>query len=574
MKILIVDDKKENLYMLETLLKGNGYEVVSAVNGAEALEKARRAPPYMIITDILMPVMDGFALCREWKWDDRLKEIPFVFYSATYTDSKDEELALSLGADRFIVKPMEPDKLIKIIHGVIRDMEKGKIKPKKPLPEKEEEVCKLYSECLEKKLEKKMVELEKEITERKLAEKERRKMCVQLQQAQKMEAIGTLAGGIAHDFNNVLTAVIGYTEMALDDVTKGPLLQNDLQEVLKAGIRAKDLVNQILTFSRQTEQELMPVKLKLVAKEAIKLLRASLPTTIEIRQDIQNESWVLADPTQIHQILMNLCTNAGHAMQEKGGILEVSLRNVDLKTDQNRSKIEIPKSMAQSAPGWAGQAEIGLAPGSYLRLTVSDTGHGMDRSTIQRIFDPYFTTKDKGEGTGLGLSVVHGIVKDHGGTVTVYSEPGRGAAFHVYLPVIERESELDVAAEKILPTGTERILFIDDEPSLVNLGTQMLEGLGYKVVTRTSSLEALELFKEQYDKFDLVFTDMTMPNMTGEELAKEVLKVRPDIPVILCTGFSSRITEEKAKAFGIRAFVMKPLLKLDMAKTIRRVLDE
>ncbi|MCK5231477.1 MAG: response regulator, partial [Desulfobulbaceae bacterium] len=205
---------------------------------------------------------------------------------------------------------------------------------------------------------------------------------------------------------------------------------------------------------------------------------------------------------------------------------------------------------------------------------VSDTGHGMDRSTIQRIFDPYFTTKDKGEGTGLGLSVVHGIVKDHGGTVTVYSEPGRGAAFHVYLPVIERESELDVAAEKILPTGTERILFIDDEPSLVNLGTQMLEGLGYKVVTRTSSLEALELFKEQYDKFDLVFTDMTMPNMTGEELAKEVLKVRPDIPVILCTGFSSRITEEKAKAFGIRAFVMKPLLKLDMAKTIRRVLDE
>lgn len=395
----------------------------------------------------------------------------------------------------------------------------------------------------------------RDITEFKRAEGEKGKLEDQLQQAQKMEAIGTLAGGIAHDFNNILTAVIGFTEIAAADAPQGSSLERNLQQVLKAGTRAKDLVKQILTFSRQTEQELRPVQVRLVAREALKLLRASLPTTIEMRQDIRSDSAILADPTQIHQILMNLCTNAGHAMQEKGGILEVSLADVELGPDFT-----------------AGHPDI--SPGHYLKLTVSDTGHGMDPSTTERIFDPYFTTKDKGGGTGLGLSVVHGIVESCGGTITVYSEPGKGTVFHVYLPIIEREAEPEVDVEEKLATGTERILFIDDEQLLVNMGRQMLESLGYKVVTRTSSFEALELFKKQRDKFDLVITDMTMPGMTGEELAKDVLKVRPDIPVLLCTGFSATMTEEKAKAIGIRAFVMKPFLRRDMAKIIRKVLDD
>ena len=395
----------------------------------------------------------------------------------------------------------------------------------------------------------------RDITEFKRAEGEKGKLEDQLQQAQKTEAIGTLAGGIAHDFNNILTAVIGFTEIAAADAPQGSSLERNLQQVLKAGTRAKDLVKQILTFSRQTEQELRPVQVRLIAREALKLLRASLPTTIEIRQDIRSDSAMLADPTQIHQILMNLCTNAGHAMQEKGGVLEVSLADVELGPD--------------FTPG-----HPDISPGHYLKLTVSDTGHGMDPSTTERIFDPYFTTKDKGGGTGLGLSVVHGIVESCGGTITVYSEPGKGTVFHVYLPIIEREAEPEVDVEEKLATGTERILFIDDEQLLVNMGRQMLESLGYKVVTRTSSFEALELFKKQRDKFDLVITDMTMPGMTGEELAKDVLKVRPDIPVLLCTGFSATMTEEKAKAIGIRAFIMKPFLRRDMAKIIRKVLDD
>lgn len=390
-----------------------------------------------------------------------------------------------------------------------------------------------------------------DITKRKQGEEEKARLEKQLQQAQKMEAIGTLAGGIAHDFNNILSAVIGYTEIAMDSVPKESLVHNDLREVIKAGIRAKDLVKQILTFSRQTEYELKPIQVKPIVKEALKLLRASLPTTIDIRQDVQSDSIVMANPTHIHQILMNLCTNAGHAMQEKGGILEVSLEDIELD---------------------ARYAEV--LPGTYLKLTVSDTGIGMDASTIKRIFDPYFTTKEKGEGTGMGLALVHSIVKSYGGTIRVYSKSGNGSTFHVYLPVKKGEAKAEVPVEVSLPVGTERILFVDDEQPLAYMGKLILEGLGYKVVTRTSSIEALEAFRAQPYSFDLVITDMTMPNMTGDKLAVEIIKIRPDVPVILCTGFSPAITEEKAKASGIQAFLEKPFLRHDLAETIRQVLDE
>ena len=384
---------------------------------------------------------------------------------------------------------------------------------------------------------------------------EKQRMEDQLKQAQKMEAIGTLAGGIAHDFNNILSAVIGYTELSLTEAEKETSLYNNLQEVLRAGQRAKDLVKQILAFSRQADQELKLVQLKLIVKEALKFLRASLPTTIKIHQDIQSDSLVMADPTQIYQVLMNLCTNAGHAMGGKGGVLEVKLADIKVETD---FKAKHPE----------------LKPGSYLELTVSDTGHGMPAHILDRIFDPFFTTKETGEGTGMGLSMVHGIVGSYEGAITACSEPGEGSTFKVYLPVVERQLELQIQVEEPIAIGTERILFVDDEPALVNIGKQMLESLGYTVTTRTSSIEALKLFKANPDRFDLVITDMAMPNMPGDILSAELIKVRLDVPVILCTGYSSKISDETAMEIGVKAFAYKPIARHDLAKSVRRVIDE
>jgi PAS domain S-box-containing protein len=376
----------------------------------------------------------------------------------------------------------------------------------------------------------------------------------QLQHAQRMDAIGTLAGGVAHDFNNILSSVIGFTELALDDAEKGTLQYENLQEVLTAGSRAKDLVQQILTFSRQSDQEQKPVIVQVIAKEALKMLRASTPSTIEIKQNIQSESLVMGDSTQIHQVFMNLCTNAAHAMDDKGGVLTVDL--VDIKLDSE---------FISDYPD--------LKPGAYINLTVTDTGYGMTPDVLDKTFDPFFTTKDKGKGAGMGLSVVHGIVHSHGGGIYVYSEPGKGSTFRVFLPVLKRRLESEERIEKPIPTGTERILFVDDELSIVNIGKQTLGSLGYDVVTRTSSIEALEFFKTQPDNVDIVITDLTMPNMTGEELAKELMQIRPDIPIILCTGFSARMDEKKAMEMGIRAFVSKPILKREIAETIRKVID-
>ena len=384
---------------------------------------------------------------------------------------------------------------------------------------------------------------------------ERKRMETQLRQMQKMEAIGTLAGGIAHDFNNILSAVLGYTELALEKVGEGSSTWRDMEQVLVAGKRAKDLVRQILTFSRQSEQEMKPLQVKLIAKEVLKLLRASTPSTVEIRQDIGSDSLVMGDLTQIHQIFMNLCTNAVYAMAEGGGVMGVTLMDVVLD--------------AASLSG-----HPGIKPGPFVKLTVSDTGHGIPSEVVDRVFDPFFTTKQSGEGTGLGLSVVHGIVRSHGGIVAMASEEGKGATFDVFLPIVEWTTDPESSIDKSLAGGTERILFVDDEPPLVNLGKEMLESLGYHVVARTSSIDALEAFKAGADRFDLVITDMTMPHMTGDRLAGELMAVRPDIPVILCTGFSARMDEKRAAAVGIRAFLAKPILKQDMARTIRRVLNE
>jgi PAS domain S-box-containing protein len=384
---------------------------------------------------------------------------------------------------------------------------------------------------------------------------ERRGLEEQLRQAQKMEAIGTLAGGIAHDFNNILGIILGNTELALDDVPEWNPAQHNLHEVRDACMRAKDLVRQILAFTRKAEQELKAVKIGPLVEAALRLLRASIPKTIEIRQNFTAESdIVMADPTQIHQILMNLSTNASQAMAETGGVLEIALVDEELSEDE-AMKYE------------------GLTPGRYVRLAVSDTGPGIEPDVLDRVFDPYFTTKGVGEGTGMGLSVVHGIVKSHHGRVYVETEVGKGTSFHVLLPSTEEEITATESPEEF-PTGNERILFVDDEAAIARMGQLILERLGYQVESKTNPAEALEVFRENSHRFDLVITDMTMPQMTGESLARELMTIRPDIRIVVCTGYSRIMDEEKARTLGIRGFIMKPLSKSDMARTVRKVLDE
>jgi PAS domain S-box-containing protein len=395
-----------------------------------------------------------------------------------------------------------------------------------------------------------------DITERRKAEEEKKRLEAQLIQTQKMEAIGTLAGGIAHDFNNILFPIMGYTEMTMAAVSKESKAYHNLAQILKAAHRAREMVQQILTFSHPSEQWKKPIHIQSIIKEVLKLLRASLPATIEFVKGINNDCGaVMADPVQMHQVIMNLCTNAYHAMRD-GGVLKVNLSEVDMSSDDEKSGFK-------------------LNPGHYLRLTVSDTGHGMDPSIVPKIFEPFFTTKQNGEGTGMGLSVVHGIIQSCGGDIAVYSEPGKGTTFHVYLPLIEtRQSTTDYVPDESLPKGNERMLLIDDDAQIVQVLRQMLESLGYHVTSRTSGVEALETFRTQMDNFDFVITDMIMPKMKGNELVKELLDVRPDIPIIVCTGYSELMTKEKAGQIGIRDLIMKPLALLDLAKTIRKVLDE
>jgi len=381
-----------------------------------------------------------------------------------------------------------------------------------------------------------------------------KKLREQLRQAHKMEAIGTLAGGIAHDFNNILYPIMGYAEITIAEKPDESIIIRNMQEILKAVDRAKGLVNQILSFVRPAKQERRAVHIYPVIKETLQLIRASIPSTVEIRQNInKNSGLVIADPVQIHQIMINLCTNAYHSMREKGGVLEVILEDA---------------AITENDPD--------VSPGNYVRLTVKDTGHGMEQSVMERIFDPYFTTKPQGEGTGMGLTIVHGIVKSHGGYITVQSKPGQGAAFHIYLPSISETDtgDIKIILNKRVPKGNEKILLVDDEEQNVNMLKQMLKGLGYHVTAGTGSLKILEIFREKPENFDLIITDQTMPAMTGIQLAQEIIKIRPDIPIILCTGFSELVTEDTAKSSGISEYVMKPVTRNEIAVIIRKVLDQ
>ncbi len=377
----------------------------------------------------------------------------------------------------------------------------------------------------------------------------------QLQQAQKMEAIGNLAGGIAHDFNNILSPILGFTEMLQEDLPQNSPEQASISQILKATLRAKDLVHQILAFSRQSDQELKPVKFQSILKEALKLLRSSIPKTIDIQTEIDSDCGVVvADPTQLHQIIMNLATNAYHAMQDSGGILKVSLIQTEIE-----SRLVVFSE---------------LLPGKYALLKVIDTGIGIKNDMMSNIFDPYFTTKTKDKGTGLGLSVVQGIIRSCHGDIHIYSEYGKGTEIHVYLPIMKDASGKDRSEQlSQIIGGTERILLVDDEEPIIKIEKMMLERLGYHVTSISDSRTAFEMFKTNPDEFDLVITDMTMPNMTGVQLADEIKRIKTDIPIIICSGFSDQINQETFKEIGIHGYVPKPVTKREIARTIREVLD-
>ncbi len=540
-KIMIVDDQPSNLSVIFEYLTAFNTDLMLIQKGQEAIEIAEIKKPDIILLDIIMPEMNGFDVCRKLKENKNTEDIPVIFMSCL-TDTDNIVKGFECGGIDYITKPVQREEMIaristhlKIRHG--------------------EEALKKYSEHLEELVEKRTAELKETCEKLEREVVEHRRLEGQLIQAQKMEAIGTLAGGIAHDFNNILGSIIGYTELAGFELPEEHIVHQYLSQVLKAGERAKELVGQILTFSRRSEENKKLLNVIPVIKEAIKLLRASLPATIEIRQDIkENQSVVMADPTQIHQIVLNLCTNGAHAMKDHGGILTVGIADVDI----------FPEDLT---------FYTNLKAGPYVKLTVSDTGHGIKRGIIGRIFEPYFTTKEIGEGTGLGLSVVHGIVTGYEGDIKVYSEPGKGTDIQILLPRIKTDESVTHENLDPIPVGTGTILVVDDEQNIVNITERMLRRLGYEVISEIDAIKALEIFRTDPDRFDLVITDLTMPHMTGKDLAKELVSVRSDIPVILTTGFSDTINSENARNNGIKELLPKPVNGRKLAEAIKKILS-
>ncbi len=389
----------------------------------------------------------------------------------------------------------------------------------------------------------------RDVTEMKLLEE-------QLLRSQKMQAVGNLAGGIAHEFNNMLGIIIGNAELSLDMAPEGTVLENNLKQICTTGFRARDIVKQILAFSRLTRSDVKPVSLISIVNDTFRFVRSFMPSTIEIRKSITAGSdTIAADGPQIKQIILNLCNNAAYAMRDEGGVLEIALQNVELDDDSIKNY-------------------SGLASGRYIRLTIEDSGCGIKKGDLEQIFDPFFTTKEVGKGTGMGLAVVHGIVKAHHGDIKVTSEAGRGTSFHVLFPVVGDKAVPDAEVVEKAPQGKERLLFVDDEESLINVAKTKLEKMGYHVIAETNPVLALDVIRQKGGGFDLVITDMTMPEMTGDRFAKEIMKIYPDLPVILCTGYTDRISEAEAKEMGIKAFLMKPFLPSELARTVRGVLDK
>ena len=520
--VLIVDDDATNLGVLDHILSPL-YLVRVARTGLQALKNAVSSPqPDLVLLDIGLVDMDGYAVLEQLKSSPATRDIPVIFVTARDT-TEDEEYGFDQGAVDYITKPIRPPVVLARVQ------------------------LHLKLQQAQRALAEQNVRLEETLAER-TAELEHSQR--QIMQAEKMAAIGLLAGGIAHDFNNILGAIIGYTEMSLEDIDDHPI-REFLQQVHIAGLRAKDLVQQILIFARKSDYEKRPVQVGLIVKETLQLLRASLPATIAIESDIAGdaaEAAVLGEPTKIHQILMNICTNAAHAMKEGGCTLAVSLTRAAINAETARRH----------------QAEVGPS----LKLTIADTGHGMPAEIQEKIFEPYFTTKGQGEGTGLGLSVVYGIVQSLKGCIAVDSQPGRGTTFAVSLPLLAA-SAVSAAEEKApLAAGSGTVLLVDDEAALVKMVQVMLQRMGYEVVACRSGAEALAAFRREPERFDLVVTDQTMPRMTGVQLARELLATRPELPVILCSGYSETAVVDQARLTGIRGILAKPFNPRQLGETI------
>lgn len=551
-RILVVDDNEQNLYMLRVLLEAHGCSVEDARHGGEALEKARRSAPDLIISDLLMPVMDGYTLLGHWKADEQLQRVPFIVYTATYTDPQDEKHALDLGADAFIIKPADPEPLMIRIREVLASRAAP---PHAPAGE-EKDRLREYSEVLVRKLERKMLQLEQTNRALQAHIAERQQLEEQLRQSQKMEAIGLLAGGIAHDFNNILAAIGGNIELALEDTAPEHPARQFLEEIKHSSGRAKRLVQQILAFSRRQPLDRRVISLGPIIEESTNLLRATLPASVLLDTEEEGEvPPVLADATQMHQVLVNLCTNAWHALAGQAGRIEVRLRGVALTADSVKPL-------------------VGLQPGNFVCLSVRDTGIGMDAATRARIFEPFFTTKEPGKGTGLGLSVVHGIVLGHDGAIAVHSTPGQGTNFEIYFPASAALEETDAAPRPALRGQGQHILFLDDEVPLVALAQRMLERRGYRFTGCTHAAEALRAFAEKPDTFHLVITDLSMPGTSGLHFAGDILKLRPDVPVVLCSGHVTEELRENARRAGIREVLYKPNNIEEFAETIHRLATE